>query len=91
MIIHRIQVRERNETLEKLYGQFMDLQIAAATAGMGASADLIRGIAERLEKAILKITPENEKKTTDEKPEDPQQQLERLQQIITRTQEKKRR
>lgn len=91
LIIHRIQVRERNDTLDKLYDQFMNLQIAAATAGLGASPDLLRGIADRLEKAIIKITPGGKKETSGEQSDNTEQKLERLQQIIARTQEKKRR
>lgn len=102
LILYRMRSKQRFKTLEKLHDNLLALRIAAATAGLGASAEMIKDIQNGLEQTILKLDPDALKNTTETEltltgseaaegqKKDPFEQLEQLQGLIAQTRKGKR-
>lgn len=89
LILYRMKNRQRYKTLEKLHDNLLALRIAAATAGLGASAEMIKDIENGIRQTILNLDPDafkNNTVETIEKPnKDPFEALEQLQSLIANT------
>lgn len=89
VVISWIKKKRQNETLDKLYDNLLNLRIAAATAGLGASPETIEELNMMLRDSIAKIAP-NDIQTEQEEPKDPIEQLKRLQGVIAQNRKKRR-
>lgn len=101
LILYRMKNKRKYKTLEKLHDNFLTLRIATATAGLGASVEMIKDIQNGIEQAILILDPDafennnaemesSESEETEGPKKDPYEQLRQLQGVITQTRKGKR-
>ncbi len=95
LILYRLKNKRKFKNLEKLHDNLLTLRIATATAGLGASVEMIKDIQEGITQAILRLDPnalktETESEEAEGPKKDPYDQLEQLQGVIAQTQKGKR-